>query len=143
MTERNKEVAEMFARGATEGSSGHMFIDENTIYSYGRHFPIAKRYGNVFIFTTSSHSTTTSNHKGRVKEAIGIFRKILYLPDCDTRKSIEQKRLNEKEIERLLKLKKRFHLPERKAVYDAEISDMRKQNKMLDEIIPTLIAERI
>lgn len=34
----NGEVARRFANGCTSGSSQHVFIDGDRIYSYGRHF---------------------------------------------------------------------------------------------------------
>ncbi len=62
----NKQVAEAFAKGLIKGKSLHMFIDGDTVYSYGRHFPIARRYGNDFIMTTKGYSPTTSRHKSLV-----------------------------------------------------------------------------
>lgn len=68
---KNQDVADMFAEGATSGSTDNLFIEGDTIYSYGHHFPIARRIGqNKFLFTTKGYSQTTSVHKGRVMRAL-------------------------------------------------------------------------
>jgi hypothetical protein len=46
-------------------SSGNFYFDNLTIYSYGRHFPIAtisKNDSNVVFFTTQGYSNTTARH---------------------------------------------------------------------------------
>jgi hypothetical protein len=68
---KNQDVADAFAEGATQGEAGHLFIDGDTIYSYGHHFPIARRIApNKFLFTTKGYSQTTAVHKGRVMRAL-------------------------------------------------------------------------
>ena len=67
----NEEVAQAFADGKTKGKSLHMFIDGNTVYSYGKHFPIATRHNNgIVYFTTRGYSRTTSRHKSLVRCAL-------------------------------------------------------------------------
>lgn len=67
----NKAIAEAFASGKTKGKALHMFIEGNTIYSYGRHFPIATRVGTTkVLFTSKGYSVTTARHKGLVKRAL-------------------------------------------------------------------------
>ena len=67
-------VATEFAEGATQGknSTGTLFIDGNTIYSYGWHFPIAvlDRSKKIAYFNTDSYSHTTSCHQGVVKREL-------------------------------------------------------------------------
>lgn len=69
----NKKVAEEFARGSSKGKSLHMFIDGSVVFSYGRHFPIA-RFTNErrthALFTTKGYSVTTARHKNLVKAAL-------------------------------------------------------------------------
>jgi len=71
---KNKDVAEMFAEGKQKGEANNMFIEGNTIYSYGFHFPIAIRLwdGNEwkFVWNRDKYSMTTSRHQNYVLRAI-------------------------------------------------------------------------
>lgn len=53
--------------GHTHGS---VWFNGDTIYSYGRHFPVAQRVicceGEVYYFTSRGYSVTTSQHKSAV-----------------------------------------------------------------------------
>lgn len=67
----NKQVAQAFASGATKGRSLHVYIEGNTVYSYGKHFPIATRIGmSRVLFTSKGYSPTTARHKSLVKLAL-------------------------------------------------------------------------
>lgn len=66
----NQQIAEAFARGATTGKGSNLFIDGKTIYSYGRHFPVATRTARGMLFTSRGYSRTTAKHKGMVWRAI-------------------------------------------------------------------------
>ncbi len=61
----NKQVAHLWANQSKQSAKGSNFYFEgNTIYSYGRHFPIAKIMNeNLIFFTTRKYSNTTSKHK--------------------------------------------------------------------------------
>jgi hypothetical protein len=53
-----------------------MFYEGDTIYSYGYHFPIARKVTapngeTVILFTTESYSVSTAKHKTIVRRAIG------------------------------------------------------------------------
>lgn len=66
----NKEVAHLWANKSRERATGsHFYFDGDTIYSYGSHFPIARHYKGVVLFTTESYSSTTAKHKGYVRQA--------------------------------------------------------------------------
>jgi hypothetical protein len=68
---KNEEIAEEFAEGKTKGKSKHLFIEGDIIYSYGHHFPIAKRTGeHEAEFTEAGYSVTTSHHKNLVRKAL-------------------------------------------------------------------------
>ena len=73
----NDEVAERFSRGLDIGQTKHLFIDKDVIYSYGYHFPIAKKYiiNNkvVYLFNSNGYSSTTSKHKSYVKSALNGY----------------------------------------------------------------------
>lgn len=74
----NQELAHRFANGATEGKGSNMFVDGNAIYSYGRHFVIARTLWvgkkasarKVYLFNTAGYSQTTAKHKGQVSRAL-------------------------------------------------------------------------
>lgn len=79
MSKSNYDIAHEFAYGATEGHTGNwnLFIDGDSIYSYGHHFCIAKRVGErVALFTTRGYSNTTAKHIGCVHGAISHWTKI-------------------------------------------------------------------
>ena len=68
----NKKIAEMFAGGARRGKSNSMFIEEDAIYSYGHHFPIAvRRRRGEYDFNEDRYSHTTAMHKVHVRRALG------------------------------------------------------------------------
>ncbi|MGH9317729.1 MAG: hypothetical protein ACRD1P_11570 [Thermoanaerobaculia bacterium] len=63
-------LAEQFVKGANSGVAGSIYVHGSTIYSYGPHFPIARREGDLILITTKhSPSRTTSGHIGLVKRA--------------------------------------------------------------------------
>lgn len=59
------------------GERGNMFFKDNTIYSYGWHFPIARFINhNTILFTLDSYSNSTSKHIGLVSWACSHLNKI-------------------------------------------------------------------
>lgn len=72
----NSECAHVWAtQKQQEGHSLHMFFEGPTIYSYGRHYPIAhfiKSKDGAFVLTNSDASsvTTEGKHKTAVRSAI-------------------------------------------------------------------------
>ena len=67
----NKQVAQAFATGATKGKGSNLFIEGDTIYSYGRYFPIARRLpkGGYWI-NPEKYSQSTTRHQSLVRNAI-------------------------------------------------------------------------
>ncbi len=66
------ELAHQFAHQLTENArttNNSMFIDKDTIYSYGRHFAIAKHVNGKVLFTTRRYSNTTAKHIRHVLNA--------------------------------------------------------------------------
>src|SRR5258708_6296401 len=57
-------------------AQGNLYFADETIYSYGSHFPIARHVKNksgrksAILFTTRSYSSTTSGHISAVQSAI-------------------------------------------------------------------------
>lgn len=70
---KTTELAEAYANGQVEGKAreGRIFIDGPTIYSYGKHFPIATRIApNTYEFNTARYSNTTSKQQSAVRRAL-------------------------------------------------------------------------
>lgn len=55
----------------------NFYFDGATIYSYGRHFPIATIDGNFVLFTLRDYSNTTTGHKWSAKSAVS-HKEIIY-----------------------------------------------------------------
>lgn len=79
----NKQLAKRFAEGATSGKASNMFIEGDTIYSYGYHFPIAKRLNtnNIVIVNSNSYSNSTSKHQSHVGGYLN-YDYIIEAPGC-------------------------------------------------------------
>ena len=84
----NRTIAKHFAEGGQGGAASNVFIDGDTIYSYGHHFPIARRLtwdeqqklGVKFVFNLNGYSNSTAKHKSNVASAIRDF---VAVPSCD------------------------------------------------------------
>lgn len=78
----NAQVAHYWANGfQSEGRAGNMFFEGARIYSYGRHFCIARMLPNDAVaFTTRDYSVNTMRHKSEVRSAIRQQR-IVYCHD--------------------------------------------------------------
>jgi hypothetical protein len=71
--------AHAWAHGHCEqGHASNFFFEGATIYSFGRHFPIAIIDGDRVFFTDQERSHTTSQHKSYVRSAISNKR-IIYV----------------------------------------------------------------
>jgi hypothetical protein len=74
----NHEIPHLWAHQTQDearNSSGSLYFAGPTIYSYGSHFPIARHVTNdggerAILFTTASHSITTTHHCSLVHRAI-------------------------------------------------------------------------
>lgn len=74
---------------SARNKQGNFYFDGHTIYSYGRHFPIArhvtnKRKQEAVLFTMQSNSHTTNGHIHMVRRAVSHLT-ILYVPEVRTR----------------------------------------------------------
>ena len=86
----NSQVAQRFANGETLTSRGNtiegsnMFIDGQTVFSYGYHFPIARLVGAHYaIFNSNGYSNSTAKHKNHVLSALLDADKIIIeAPQC-------------------------------------------------------------
>lgn len=67
------ELAKLYAEGQRFGSAreGRVFIEDDTIYSYGKHFPLARKIDdNTYEFNTAKYSQTTSKQQAEVRRAL-------------------------------------------------------------------------
>lgn len=63
----------------SEGAACNMFFENKTLYSYGRHFAIAKHYpNNLILFTDRVYSVSTSKHISKARYAIPMGRNVIY-----------------------------------------------------------------
>jgi hypothetical protein len=84
------EVAHIWAsQSQAEGRAGNIFFEDGVIYSYGRHFPVARfateyapsEHGYIVLFTNRGYSSSTGKHKGIIRSAIPNFYKVVYCDD--------------------------------------------------------------
>ena len=70
----HEQLAHVWAQGDSSRNlkATNMFLENNVIYSYGYHFPIAKHCGNYVMLTNASYSHSTSKHIGYVRHAIPL-----------------------------------------------------------------------
>jgi hypothetical protein len=70
----HNEVAHIWAsQSQYEGNASRIFFEGQVIYSYGRHFPVARfapEFGNVVLFTDRGYSSSTGKHKTIIRGAI-------------------------------------------------------------------------
>lgn len=67
----NIGIARAYAAGVTRGHTANLFIENNTIYSYGYHFPVAKKIKEgVYLFNMSRYSNSTSRHQSDIEGAL-------------------------------------------------------------------------
>lgn len=82
----NSQVAHIWAQNDNKSASGsNFFCENNIIYSYGHHFPIAtiKHLNNkgIVLFTNESYSNTTAKHINHVRTAINSDHDVLFVVD--------------------------------------------------------------
>jgi len=59
----NSQVAHAWANKTGKHRRGsNFYYDDNTIYSYGGHFPIARHVDGVVLFTTETYGNSTAKH---------------------------------------------------------------------------------
>lgn len=77
----NQQIITRFVSGATTGKITRnnpyaggkltpLFIEGDTLYSYGKHFPLAKRVEGGFWINPDKYSVTTSKHQSLVRQVI-------------------------------------------------------------------------
>jgi hypothetical protein len=77
----NKDIITRFVQGATTGTitrhnafTGQthtpLFIEGDTLFSYGHHYPLARRVDGGFWVNGERYSTTTSKHASLVRSVV-------------------------------------------------------------------------
>ena len=105
------ELSKQYSEGETKGTGSRMFIEGNTIYSYGHHFPIAVRIKkNLYYFNSEGYSSSTAKHKSYVLGQIEGT--IINLSNCDIEYAQDQLDKNEIEMKdcalKMYKAKKEY-----------------------------------
>lgn len=81
----HNEAAHIWAsQSQYEGRAGNIFFEDEVIYSYGRHFPVARfapELGNIVLFTSRGYSSSTGKHKSLIRGAIGRDYQVIYCDD--------------------------------------------------------------
>jgi hypothetical protein len=133
----NYEVAKKFAEGKERATGSHMYIDGDTVYSYGSHFPIAKRWnkdGIEYLYNSETYSSSTGKHQAYVYGEISTST-VLEVIQCDTRNAESQQKQNLGTI--LLHEKKlaRARVPHSVKYHKQMIQHYKEQNKLLDKYV--------
>ena len=133
----HSDLATQFAQGKIKGKGNSMFIDEDTIYSYGYHFPVAVRYnkyGIDYLFNSLGYSPSTGCHKSYVFRAItGV---VLEIRDCDVSKARVQIKSNKDEITEYEDKLTRARADNSITCYKNRIEHLKEQNKLLEKFVP-------
>jgi hypothetical protein len=135
----NKQVAERFATTNKEGHSDNMFIYGDTIFSYGYHFPIARKTdkvdenGNkIVLFTNRDYSKTTARHKSYVWSE--LYQAGYRVIECD----ISSGRVTAEVLEYLQKQVDELHTKEKRARKEWSRESHHNQAEKITEDMATL-----
>jgi hypothetical protein len=134
----NYEVAKLYAEGKTKGKSNNVFIDGDTIYSYGHHFPMAKKVNEPdvdYLYNSDEYSPTTGKHQSYVRGCLGNKR-LLEIKDCNLSNAQKQKESNLNDIVIHKKKLVRARVPHSKVYHEDMIKHYEEQNKLLERYIP-------
>lgn len=83
----HQQIAHLWANGTDKHyADDTLFAESGTIYSYGKHFPIARKYknGTACLFTSRSYSCSTAKHKSYVRQAIASSCEVFAVPEVAT-----------------------------------------------------------
>jgi hypothetical protein len=81
----HNEAAHIWAsQSQNSGRAGNIEFDDGVIYSYGRHFPVARfapEFGDIVLFTDRGYSSSTGKHKSIIRGAILGGFNVVYCDD--------------------------------------------------------------
>jgi len=132
---KNSEVAEMFASSdSTRAKTKTMFIEDKSIYSWGRHFKIAEKIGdNVALFNTDSYSSSTGKHKHyTLNSLLNRGFKVIEIMNCDINNLGKQYKYNNNTIDELYNKKTRNKNTTRQKI--DKINKLKEQNALLIDL---------
>ena len=101
----NEILAEIFGRkDATEGAGSNMMIEDDTIYSQGKHYKIAVRLnpdqkfatGVSHIYNPDFYSKSTCKHQAYVRRNLQSY---IAIPDCNIEEQTLRNYVNELRLE--------------------------------------------
>jgi hypothetical protein len=136
----NKQISANFAKGARTGKGSNLFIDGDTVYSYGYHFPLATRTAltleglPVVLVNSRRYSNTTARHKRYVISALQSNYFILYLTGANLDNARRQREENTAEIEALTDKARRSRSDAVNARYRDSMNKLNWQNAALDSL---------
>ena len=129
----HRNVARAFADGETKTKGSRMFIEGDTVYSYGRHYPIAMRHfkdGIHYLVNVPYGSLSTGRHRSYLLQEISGSC-VLVVEGCSLDNAPMQIRNNEHEIgtaKKKLSIERKEHMKER---YIEKIEELEAQQKIL------------
>lgn len=97
----NTDLAQVYAQGTVTNATGsNMFIEGDTIYSYGYHYKIAVKLnpdqkiatGINHVYNETSNSKTTAKHKAYVRYSLKSY---IAIPDCNLEEEFLREYVNE------------------------------------------------
>lgn len=74
-------IASFAHSGGKSKKQGNLFYEGDTLYSYGRHFPLLKRYGVYYLFNPTYYSSNTQRHQSECRKLYSG--RLIHTPDCD------------------------------------------------------------
>jgi hypothetical protein len=84
---QNSEICHIWANNLDKNRNGrasNIFFDGFTLYSYGRHFELAKKIevnGTLYTFVNSNrYSNSTAKHKEHLRGGVNRHENVIYLP---------------------------------------------------------------
>ena len=129
----NKEICKMFQKGATKGKGSNMFIEGDVLYSYGFHFPMAKRFEGYYLVTNRGYSSTTAKHMAHLRNALS-YKKCLYVENPTVPRVETQIKHNLVDIEATQQKHKKARVEHSKQAHLNHIEWLKEQNQFLKEV---------
>lgn len=129
----NRRLVEQFAQGARKGTGSHMFIEDDAIYSYGRHFPVARRTPQGVLFNPVKFSNTTNRHQSLVRSALGG--NVIEVAYADLANAKQQFERNESQRQMIEQKAIRARKDNSRAFYLGQSQELERKNQRLRPFI--------
>lgn len=135
----NKTLAQKFSQRHTKGKGSNLFIDGDTVYSYGYHFPLARHTDTVIngcpvvIVNNRDYSSSTQRHKSYVVNALKGFT-VVYIDGCDFKNCDSQINFNNESIVELKLKVVRARTQNYKDLHTERINFYEEQNYLIHKL---------